>query len=108
MAWDRGFYYRSERAGQRVCRTYLGRGHAAEVVSQLDAAKRQEREAERAARLAEQAEMESFDDLLDELDDRADRLAHAALLAAGFHQHKRQWRKCRGLSNPGGEAGQEV
>jgi hypothetical protein len=30
------------------------------------------------------------------------------LLAAGFHQHKRQWRKCRGLSNPGGEAGQEV
>jgi hypothetical protein len=107
MAWDeRGYYYRSEREGRRVRRIYLGRGHAAEVVSQLDAAKRREREAERAARRAERTEQDALDAPLIKLNDLADLLARAALLAAGFHQHKREWRKRRVHKNPGGDAGQ--
>jgi hypothetical protein len=105
MAWDeRGYYYRSEREGKTVRRTYIGRGYAADVVSQLDAAERRNREAERAARRDEQTEQDALDAPLNELNDLADALARAALTAAGYHQHKRQWRKRRAQSNPGDEA----
>jgi hypothetical protein len=34
MAWDeRGYYYRSERDGKNVRRSYIGRGHAAAVAA---------------------------------------------------------------------------
>jgi hypothetical protein len=98
MGWDRGRYYtRSTKINGRVLREYIGTGRVAELVAQMDAIKRAQREAERQARRAEQAEVEALDAGLNGQNDLADLLARAALLAAGFHQHKRgEWRKRRG------------
>ncbi len=97
MAWERGYYYRVRKVNGRVVREYVGTGRLAELVAQQDAIERQHREAERAERLAKQAELEALDAPLAELCQLAELLARAALLAAGFRQHKRgEWRKRRG------------
>ena len=45
----------------------------------------------------EQATLDAFDADIDALIETTDRLAHAALVAAGYHLHKRgEWRKRRG------------
>jgi hypothetical protein len=97
VGWEKGRYYtRSKKVNGRVVREYVGGGRVAELVAQMDAIKRQQREAERAARLAERAELDALDAPLDELNDLAELLARAALAAAGFHQHKRgEWRRRR-------------
>ena len=96
MGWDRGFYYRVRKVNCRVVREYVGRGPIAELVAQMDALERQQREAERAAWLAKRAELDALDAPLDELNDLAELLTRVALVAAGFHQHKRgEWRKQR-------------
>src|SRR5262249_13214413 len=102
MGWDRGRYYtRSKKVNGRVVREYLGTGYAAELAAEQDAIERQQREEGRTARRAEREELEALDAPLDELNDLADLLAHAALLAAGFHQHKRgEWRKRREQDRP--------
>ena len=98
VGWDRGRYYtRSKKVNGRVIREYFGAGEVAELASQIDAINRADREAEREARRAEKAEMDALDVPLNDLNDLADLLAHAALVAAGFRQHKRgEWRKRRG------------
>ena len=110
MAWDkRGYYYRSERDGRRVRRMYVGAGRAGEIAAQLDALAREERWLKALDLRDEKAELDALDAPLNELNDVADLLAHAALLAAGYHQHKRgEWRKRRAQSNASGEAGQAV
>src|SRR5262249_28117638 len=96
MGWDRGFYYRVRKVNGRVVREYVGRGPVAELVAQMDILERQKRQAERAEQQAERAELEALDRPLNALNDLADLLACAALLAAGYHQHKRgEWRKRR-------------
>ena len=103
MAWERQgrYYYRSRKVGGRVVREYVGTGEVAELVAQLDALERERREEERDARRAEKARLEALDAPLDQLNDLADLLAHAALVAAGFRQHKRgEWRKKRGNRRP--------
>jgi hypothetical protein len=97
MGWDRGRYYtRSKKINGRVVREYIGTGEVAELVAQGDALERQQREDERAEEKAKRAELEALDAPLDELDKLADLLARAALVVAGFHQHKRgEWRKRR-------------
>jgi hypothetical protein len=98
MGWDKGRYYtRSKKINGRVVREYVGSGEVAELAAQADAVNRTLREAEQKARRAEKAELEALDAPLSELNDLADQLACAALMAAGFHQHKRgEWRKRRG------------
>jgi hypothetical protein len=98
MAWNQGRYYtRSRKVNGRVVREYIGGGEAGELAAQIDAANRADREAARDARRAEQARLKALDAPLNVLNDLADLLAHAALLAAGFHQHRRgNWRKRRG------------
>ena len=97
MGWDKGRYYtRSRKVNGRVVREYVGAGCVADLAAQMDALERQQREAERAARQAKRAELDALDAPLDELNDLAELLTRAALLAAGFHQHKRgEWRKQR-------------
>jgi hypothetical protein len=98
MGWDKGgrYYTRSHKVNGRVVREYIGGGLLGELAARRDAIDRQDREAERAERKAVQAEMDARDALVNDLNDVADLLAHAALLAAGYHRHKRgQWRKKR-------------
>ncbi len=104
MGWEKGRYYtRSKKVNGRVVREYVGFGRVAELAAELDAIKRQQRQAERDALLAKRAELDALDAPLDELNDLADLLARAALLAAGFHQHRRsEWRKRRVHDNEPG------
>ena len=95
MGWERGYYYRVRREGRRVVREYVGTGRIAELAAQLDALRRQKREAEAAVWQAEKARLDALDAKVSALIDLTDMAAAAALLAAGFHQHKRQWRRKR-------------
>lgn len=100
MAWEqrdncnRRYYYRGTRdANGRVQKTYLGSGPEAAAAAAEDEATR--------ANEARQAALHK--DLLDRLHATADHLRaqhdvhdlimEAALLAAGFHNHRGQWRK---------------
>jgi hypothetical protein len=98
VGWDKGRYYsRSRKVNGRVVREYCGVGEVAELAAHLDTIKRAQREAEQEARRAEKAELDALDAGVKELDDLTDLLARAALLAAGYRQHKRgEWRKRRG------------
>jgi hypothetical protein len=101
MGWDKGRYYtRSKKVNGRVVREYCGVGEVAELAAQMDARNRADREAEREARRAQRDELDALDAGVNELDELADLLARAALLAAGYRQHKRgEWRrKQRGRS----------
>jgi hypothetical protein len=97
VGWHGPYYYRSRREGSRVVREYLGTGRVAELAAQMHAIKRADREAEKADREAEKAELAALEGDIEALIEKTDLLTRAALLAAGFHQHKRgEWRKKRG------------
>jgi hypothetical protein len=97
MGWDKGRYYtRSRKVNGRVVREYIGAGRIGELTAQLDAIERQQRAHKRAERKVAQDLAAEHDALLRELNERVDLAARAALLAAGYHQHKRgEWRKRR-------------
>jgi hypothetical protein len=104
MGWDKGRYYtRSRKVGGRVVREYVGTGRLAELAAQLDDLEREKQQAERAARQAVRAALDALDAELKVLCQTADLLARAALVATGFHQHKRgEWRKRRGQDDNAG------
>ena len=97
MGWDKGRYYtRSKKVNGRVVREYVGAGRVAELAARMGALERERREAERAAFRSVRAELDALDRPLNELHDLADLVARAALVAAGYRQHKRgEWRKQR-------------
>ena len=100
MGWERGRYYtRSRKVNGRVIREYVGAGLLGELAARMDANERQQREDERAADRTRRAELEALDGPLNDLNDLAEMVARAALVAAGYRQHKRgEWRKRRDQS----------
>ena len=101
MGWEtrqRGgrYYYRKERAGQRVRSVYVGGGDTARLLSTLDGLDRAEAEARREGERAERRRGAAEDRAFDELARQVEAVASAHLLARGFHTHKRQWRLIRG------------
>ena len=99
MSWEqrrgRSYYYRKMREGERVRSKYLGAGIVAQICAGDDDAKRRDRAAQRAAdRAARHAEAQ-IDRQLAGVESAIAAMTHAALLAAGFHKHKGQWRKKR-------------
>lgn len=102
MPWDRGYYYRSTRRNGQPRREYVGKGPVAEVISSLDTLAQIRRRMWAAVRQSERRRVERLDRRLGELDRLADLVAHAALVAAGYHRPKRgEWRKRRGQHNKG-------
>ena len=103
MAWEKrkrgGRYYtRSRRSPEdrRVLREYVGSGPLAEIVAEED---RTKRELAEAARKREKTELERLEALIapvEELSEAAEILAHAHLIAAGYHRHKGEYRRARG------------
>ena len=95
MAWEgrsgRTYYYRKYRLGDQVVSEYVGAGQLAETAAALDTLEKELRRAEREAWEARLA----LDARIDELCDLLSTLACAALLAAGCHRHRGQWRKKR-------------
>src|SRR3954454_3977837 len=106
MAWKRignhSYYYRSRRVGGRVVSDYVGRGEVATLMAQvteLDRLERDERrEEEQDEREAAEREEMRFAEWFAAVED----LANGALMAAGFHKHRGQWRRRRhGEGEPG-------
>jgi len=97
MGWEQrgtnSYYYRKERSAGRVRSLYVGRGESAVLTAQLDAMQREEREAQRAKERKELRGFDSIDQTIDNLVRLSSTLTEAILIAGGFHQHKRQWRK---------------
>jgi hypothetical protein len=103
MGWDRGRYYtRSRKVSGRVVREYVGTGPAAELAARLDARGREERARKARDIRRHKDDLDALDAQLKALCERVDLAARAALLAAGFHQHKRgEWRRKRDRDRPG-------
>jgi hypothetical protein len=99
MAWEerkgRRYYYRAERIGGRVRKVYLGADEMARRSARTDAAIRSSKELERERERAECERLKVLAAPVEELCEAAEVLTEAHLLAAGFAQHKGQWRRRR-------------
>src|SRR6516164_7693748 len=96
MGWERGYYYRVRKVNGRVLREYFGAGEVAALVAQMDALEREERRLGALEQSQEKDELKALDAHLKTVSERIELAARAALLAAGFHLHKRgEWRKRR-------------
>jgi hypothetical protein len=91
----RPYYYKSVRRGGRVTSEYQAAGEAAVLMARLDAAFRQRDEDREEDWKAAVARLDAEERANAEMFDRVQSLVDAALVAAGYHRHKRQWRKRR-------------
>lgn len=89
------YYYRKRREGDRVVSEYVGGGVVASLSEYQDKRERAEREAADLQQRAAHLSIERIDQQLDEFSELVDLLVKAELLAMGYHQHKRQWRRRR-------------
>jgi hypothetical protein len=107
VAWERrkrgGRYYtRTRRSPEdgRVVREYVGSGPFAEMIARLDRTKRELAEAEREqeeTRVRRELErLEALAAPVLEISEAAEILAHAHLVACGYHRHKGEYRRARG------------
>lgn len=101
MPWKgpgKRYYYQSQRHGKRIRYTYCGAGVLGELAAALDQIDQERRQMERMDRRQQMARLDQETAppaaLLDHRRIVGD-LLRAALEAAGYHQHKRQWRKRR-------------
>jgi hypothetical protein len=99
MGWERRgnnqYYYRKEREGSRVKSVYVGRGEIAHMISQIQS---NSPLLDRLASLTNSSEaikLEKTNAALKRSSDLVRLITQATLLSAGFHTHKRQWRKRR-------------
>jgi hypothetical protein len=90
------YLYRSIRRGGRVTSEYVASGPMAELIAEKDRRVRALGRLSAPVDARERRRWEELDRALDALVADARGLAHAALTEAGFHEHKRQWRKRRG------------
>lgn len=97
MGWDKGRYYtRSRKVQGRVVREYVGTGRVADLAARSDALARERRRLDILEVRDEIARLKALEGELESLVEAADLAARSALLAAGFHQHKRgEWRRRR-------------
>jgi hypothetical protein len=99
MAWKtingRRYDYKSERSGGRVKSTYFGAGESGSLMANMVAFERLERAADREQLREERQDSEAEETVVSEWFDGVQAVADAAIIAAGFHQYKGQWRKNR-------------
>jgi hypothetical protein len=101
MAWEsrhdsrHSYYYRKKRVAGRVVSEYIGRGEVAALIARDDELDRLKAGADRAQRRTERASAQVLDAELDALEQELATLTTGALLCAGYHLHKGQWRKRR-------------
>src|SRR5688500_8401538 len=99
MGWEqRGtnwYYYRKERDGSRVKSTYVGRGGMAHMISKFEASCGEVEKLLRLKKSVEAQESERIEAALDRAVELVQLFTEATLLTAGFHTHRRQWRRKR-------------
>jgi hypothetical protein len=91
----RPYYHRSVRRDGRVTSEYRGSGKLALLIHEMDGMSRDARAWERLEETDERDAREAAEQPLDEYFDLVEQIVREALLAAGYHQHKREWRKRR-------------
>jgi hypothetical protein len=89
------YYYEKRREGGRVVSEYIGGGAVADLAEHRAMIERARHEEELERLRRERASMEEIDSELEAASHLIDLLAKASLLTAGFHEHKRQWRRRR-------------
>ena len=89
------YYYKKRRVGSKVISEYQGGGEIVPILQHIEARERAEKEAERERQRIERMSMAEIDKQIDEFSRMVDTLMEAELIARGFHQHKRQWRRSR-------------
>ena len=100
MAGEKGRYYtRSRKVNGRVVREYVGGGAVGALAAEMDAIERERREFERELWRMEKEEIEAFDESVAKVCQMADIIAKAAMVAAGFHRHRGEWRRRRVQEN---------
>jgi hypothetical protein len=102
MAWERRqdtkkrYYYRSRRLPDgRVVKTYHGTGYRGAVAADADRFRRAEQSLIHERHRALLEHIQHVAAPLVELCDACDLVTEAALLAAGYHNHRGEWRKKR-------------
>lgn len=103
MAWERRqrgarYYYRCVRLHGRPRKVYVGTGPAAEEQAQKDAENRRRRQADREAAQQEAERLAANDPAFNDYLAGVNLLVRAALLAAGYHEHRGCWRRRRSHS----------
>ena len=98
MGWEkRGkarFYYRGVRVAGRVKKVYCGGGALGRVAAELDAHRRDERQARLAALAAERVRLKGVQAMSRQFDKACGLLSEAVLLVNGFHRPNRvAWRR---------------
>jgi hypothetical protein len=99
MGWETRrnsrYFYRKKRCGRRVISIYYGAGEMAEKVSHQVAQDREIEQQQREADRKLMAQMQAEDAAYEAISEDLDVLAKGTLLAAGYHQHRGEWRKKR-------------
>src|SRR5687768_2176781 len=99
MGWEqRGnnrYYYKKERDGSRVKSTYVGRGEMAHMISKLESSSAELEKLMRARKLIEVQAQDRTEAAIDRAVELVQLFTEATLLTAGFHTHRRQWRRKR-------------
>ena len=96
MPWEKRrkkhYYYSKRRCAGHVISDYVGCGETAQVIATLEALYREQRIAEQEQWRRERESTKAADAEIDSLGASIRLLVAAALLAAGYHTHKGQWR----------------
>jgi hypothetical protein len=99
MGWKtingRRYFYKSEREGGRVKSTYFGAGASGSIMAEWIALERLERAEEREQLREDREESDVTERAISDWFDDVQAVADVAMLAAGFHKHKGQWRRRR-------------
>ncbi len=86
---------KSEREGGRVKTAYFGAGESGLLISRMEAIDREEKDESRNQLRAEREEYLAEEKAVAKWFDDVQTVADAAMVAAGFHKHKGQWRRRR-------------
>ncbi|HET8670082.1 MAG TPA: hypothetical protein VFM05_05480 [Candidatus Saccharimonadales bacterium] len=99
MGWEQrgnnSYYYKKERDGSRVKSVYVGRGEIAHMVAQLQSSSPLLERFARTMKSPEVIKAEKAEAAVEQASDLIQLITQGSLLAAGFHTHKRQWRRKR-------------
>ena len=102
MGWEQrgnnSYYYKKEREGSKVKSVYVGRGEMARMISQLQSKSPLLEKLARTIKSPDELKLKKAEAALDQATDLIQLTTQAALLTAGFHTHKRQWRRMRNAS----------
>ncbi len=97
MAWEERngnrYYYQTERDEDGTVRKrYIGAGEIAELIAHSDETRRRARKERRERQRAELERLQTADAAVEEFCKAVDTITRAALVAAGYRNHRGEWR----------------